>query len=145
MATKKSASKAIIVAPTTPKFQYAAKFICMSSVPGTSLENRAFLPGNYQTIVNIHNPWTKPVKLRVKIAWPIEISKFLPFELKPDGVLSLSCEQIREFGIHLIHGFEGFMVVESAASLDVTAVYMAGQKDGVHSIDVEDIRERKIR
>ncbi len=145
MATSKATTKAIIVAPTTPRFQYAAKFICWSNIPGTSLENRAFLPGNYQTIVNIHNPWTKPVKLRVKIAWPIEISKFLPFELKPDAVLTLSCEQIREFGIHLIHGFEGFMVVESAASLDVTAVYMAGSKEAVTSIDIEDIRERKIR
>ncbi|MBK6390089.1 MAG: hypothetical protein IPL56_19780 [Saprospiraceae bacterium] len=144
MATKKLIAKAIIVAPATPKFQYAAKFICKSSVPGTSLEDRAFLPGNYQTLINIHNPWTKPVKFRVKIAWPIEISKYLPFELKPDGVLTLSCQQIDQFGLHLIHGFEGFMVIESAASLDVTAVYMAGEK-AVSSIDVEDIRERKLR
>lgn len=144
MATAKSVSKAIIIAPTSPRFQYAAKFICMSNIPGTSQSNGAFLPGNYQTIVNIHNPWTKPVKLRVKIAWPIEISGFLPFELNPDGVLSLSCEQLRNFGLHLIHGFEGFMVIESAASLDVSAVYMAGDKS-VSSIDVEDIRERKLR
>ncbi|MEP7266322.1 MAG: hypothetical protein ABI844_01760 [Saprospiraceae bacterium] len=143
MATKKAAViKA--VAPSRPIFQYAAKFICMSSIPGTSLENRAFLPGNYQTIVNIHNPWTKPIKLRVKIAWPIEISRFLPYELKPDGVLALSCEQINEFGIHLIHGFEGFMVVESDASIDVIAVYMAGEKS-VATVDVEQIKERKLK
>jgi hypothetical protein len=36
------------------------------------------------------------------------------------------------------------MVIESAASLDVTAVYMAGDKS-VSSIDVEDIKERKLR
>ncbi len=45
----------------------------------------------------------------------------------------------------MVHGFEGFLVIESRASLDVTAVYMAGGKNGyVTSMDVEQIKERKI-
>ncbi len=144
MAAKKSSSKPIIVQPARPLFQYAVKFICMSSIPGTSQHNKSFLPGHYQTIVNIHNPSTKPVRFRTKLAWPIEISRYFPGELKPDGVVAISCENIHEYGLHLIHGFEGFLVIESVSSLDVSAVYMAGDKS-VASIDVEQIKERKLR
>lgn len=144
MAAKKSSSKPIIVPPARPLFQYAVKFICMSSIPGTSQHNKSFLPGHYQTIVNIHNPSTKPVRFRTKLAWPIEISRYFPGELKPDGVVAISCENIHEYGLHLIHGFEGFLVIESVSSLDVSAVYMAGDKS-VASIDVEQIKERKLR
>jgi len=144
MAAKSSPQKANLVAPVRPKFQYAVKFICKSSIPGTSLEDKAFLPGNYQTIVNIHNPLTKPVKFRKKLAWAIEVSNYFPGELKGDGVSTISCQQVRDFGIHLIHGFEGFLVIESDTSLDVTAVYMAGDKS-VASIDVEQIKERRLR
>ena len=31
-------------------FQYAAKFICMTDIPGTSQQSAGLLPGNYQTI-----------------------------------------------------------------------------------------------
>ncbi|HNR06881.1 MAG TPA: hypothetical protein PKM27_06150 [Saprospiraceae bacterium] len=144
MAAKKQSPKPILVPPARPLFQYAVKFICMSHIPGTSQQNKAFLPGHYQTIVNIHNPLTKPVRFRSKLAWPIEISRFLPGELKPDGVATISCENVHEYGLHLIHGFEGFLVIESATSLDVTAVYMAGDKT-VSSLDVEQVRERKLR
>lgn len=144
MAKKSIPTKAIIVAPARPKFQYAVKFICKSSIPGTSLEDKAFLPGNYQTIVNIHNPFTKPVRYRKKLAWAIEISPYFPGELKGDGVATISCQQVQDFGLHLIHGFEGFLIIESETSLDVSAVYMAGDKT-VASIDVEQINERKLR
>jgi hypothetical protein len=45
----------------------------------------------------------------------------------------------------LIHGIEGFLVIQSSQSLDVTAVYTAGPRAGeVASIDVEQIRGRRI-
>ena len=144
MATKTTSKKAIIVAPARPKFQYAVKFICKSSIPGTSLGDKAFLPAHYQTIVNIHNPWTKPAKFRKKLAWAIEIGRYFPGELKGDGVATITCQQVTDFGLHLIHGFEGFLVIESDVSLDVTAVYMAGDKT-VASIDVSQIKERRLR
>jgi hypothetical protein len=126
------------------KFQYAAKFICTANIPGTSQTSDAVVPGSYQTCVNIHNPHNTKIKLRKKIASPVGISKYFEFGLEPDGVARVTCSQIREFGLHLIHGFEGFLVVESTHSIDVIAVYTAAGKDQVSSIDVEDVRERKL-
>lgn len=126
-------------------FQYAVKFICTANIPGTSQITDAFVPGSYQTAVNIHNPQNTTARIRKKIASSIGISKFIETGLKPDGVESTSCGQIRDFGLRLIHGFEGFLVIESTHSLDVVAVYTAGPNGGqVSSIDVEQIRERKL-
>ncbi|MBK9983969.1 MAG: hypothetical protein IPP15_16645 [Saprospiraceae bacterium] len=125
------------------KFQYAVKFICTSNIPGTSQTTDAFLPGNYQTAVNIHNPQNVKVKFRKKLASPIGISDYFGDVLIPDGVARVTCGQVQDFGLHLIHGFEGFLVIESTHSIDVTAVYTAGGKE-VNSIDVEQIKERKL-
>ncbi len=128
------------------KFQYAVKFICTANIPGTSQTTDAFVPGSYQTAVNIHNPQNILVKTRKKIASPIEISKYFQGSLKPDAVERITCGQLGDFGVHLIHGFEGFLVIESTDSLDVVAVYTAGgnHQGEVTSIDVEQIKERKL-
>jgi hypothetical protein len=126
------------------KFQYAAKFICTANIPGTSQTSDAVVPGSYQTAVNIHNPQNVKVKLRKKIASPIGISKYFEFILAPDAVARITCAQIREFGLNLIHGFEGFLVIESSLSVDVVAVYTAAGKEHVSSIDVETVKERKL-
>lgn len=127
------------------KYQYAVKLICTANIPGTSQTSDGLMPGIYETIVNIHNPNEKPVKTRKKLAHPGQISKFKISEIKPDGVERFVCRNIQDFGMTFIHGFEGFLVIESALSLDVTAVYTAGGRGGeVSSIDVEQIRERKL-
>jgi len=130
------------------RFQYAAKFICTSNIPGTSQTTGSFLPGNYQTVVNIHNPNERGVKFRVKVAFGGEglISKFIDGGLGPDEVTRYICTDIREkFGMNLIHGAEGFLVIESTHSLDVIAVYTAGPiGQGVASIDVENVKERPL-
>jgi hypothetical protein len=127
-------------------FQYAVKFICTSNIPGTSQTTDAFVPGNYQTAVNMHNPQNILVKFRKKIASPIGISKYFEDSLKPDAVERITCAQIRDFGLHVIHGFEGFLVIESTHSLDVVAVYTAsGQGQQVSTMDVEQIKERKLQ
>ena len=127
------------------KYQYAIKLICTADIPGTSQTSDGLLPGVYETVVNIHNPQRKTVKLRKKLAHPGQISKFKNSRVKPDGVKRFVCRNIQDFGITFIHGFEGFLVIESSDSLDVTAVYTAGGKDGsVVSIDVEQIMERKM-
>ncbi len=127
------------------RYQYAVKFICTADIPGTSQTSAGLLPGVYETSVNIHNPNSRLAKVRKKIAHPGEISKFIPSEIKPDGVERVVCKNLQEFEIRFIHGFEGFLVIESNVSLDVVAVYTAGGKDGfVSGIDIEQIKERKI-
>src|SRR5665647_1156317 len=127
------------------KFQYAAKFICTANIPGTSQTTDAFVPGSYQTVVNIHNPQNNAIKVRKKIASPIEISEYFGTIMKPDAVERTTCAQLGDFGVHLIHGFEGFLVIESSHSLDVVAVYTAAGNQGqVSSMDVEQIKERKL-
>jgi hypothetical protein len=128
------------------RFQYAAKFLCTANIPGTSQTTTSVLPGAYQTAVNVHNPNDQTVRWRRKITQPgLGISKFIEDQLKPDESARVDCDQIqRDFG-PFIHGVEGFLVIESTLSLDVTAVYTAGKNGGeVESIAVEQIRERKI-
>ena len=123
-------------------FQYATKFFCTSNVPGTSQTTDAFLPGNYQTAVNIHNPHEEKFPIRMKLASPTGISPWIDSVIGPDGVLRITCAELRKFKLKLIHGFEGFLVLESPCSLDVVAVYTAGNKEAVVSIDVEQVKER---
>ena len=139
-------AKAVKLQINLYRFQYAVKFICTANVPGTSQTTDAFVPGAYQTAVNIHNPQNRLVKMRKKIASPIEISKYFSFSLKPDAVDRITCSQLSDFGVHLIHGFEGFLVIESTHSIDVVAVYTAGgtRQGQVTSMDVEQIKERKL-
>lgn len=126
------------------RFQYAAKFLCTANIPGTSQTTTSLLPGSYQTVVNIHNPNKETAKLRMKIAVAGgPISGFKRSALDPDGAAKVDCSSIANFGIHAIHGVEGFLVIESDLSLDVIAVYTAGKSD-VQSIDVETVREREI-
>ena len=129
----------------TYRFQYAAKFICTANIPGTSQTSDAVVAGSYQTAVNIHNPQRAKVRIRKKIASPIGISNFLESTIDADGVERVTCAQVRDFGLHLIHGFEGFLVIESVTSLDVVAVYTAAPNGGqVSTMDVEHVPERKL-
>lgn len=129
-------------------FQYAAKFLCTSNIPGTSQTTTSLLPGSYQTVVNIHNPNSTTIRFRMKLALASlevpQISNFIDGGLKPDQAGKIDCEDLGKFDLHLIHGFEGFLVIESTHSLDVVAVYTAGTKDGVTSMDVERIFERYL-
>jgi hypothetical protein len=143
-----------VIVPSTLKFQYAAKFLCTPNIPFTSAATPSVLPGNYLTVINIHNPNGETVRFRKKIALtfppggqkPGQVSNFIDHQLAPDEALSVDCERIKSgFGFTFVHGAEGFLVIESARSLDVTAVYTAGKVEGeVESIAVEQIRERRI-
>ena len=62
------AQKRALSAPSPYHFQYAAKFLCTANIPGTSQTTDSLLPGVYQTVVNIHNPNERTVRLRMKIA-----------------------------------------------------------------------------
>ena len=149
MSSKKGAKA---VAPRFA-FQYAVKFLCTSNIPGTSQTTTSLLPGSYVTVVNIHNPNPAVAGFRMKLAVststeidPPLISSFIKEKLRPDQATKVDCSRIREFGLQLIHGFEGFLVIESTLSLDVVAVYTAAKNGspGVDSMEVEYIRERKL-
>src|SRR5215207_8802792 len=136
---------------TAYSFQYAAKFLCTSNIPGTSQTSTSVVPGSYQTAVNIHNPHGESADIRMKIALgDTQISRFIPSQLGPDGMTRVTCNRIlREFfggpdDVDFIHGAEGFLVIESTHSLDVVAVYTAAGEGGqVQSIDVETVNERR--
>jgi hypothetical protein len=142
--TRKKRSRATAVPGY--RYQYAVKFLCTANIRGTSQTSTAVLPGIYQTAVNIHNPNARPVRLRKKLAVRSgQISPFVNGQLKPDEATSVDCSQVQSFGIHFIHGIEGFLVIESTLSLDVVAVYTAGgQGAEVASIDVEHVPERRL-
>lgn len=131
------------------RFQYAAKFVCVSHrSEGTSAESRSVVPGEYRTVINVHNPHERAVKLRVKVAVgdrPEFISPFRNTDLGPDGMMRIDCPEIPGFFPDPFpHGTpEGFVVIESSHGLDVVAVYTAGRK-WVRSIDVEPVPERKL-
>ena len=143
---KGTAKKRQVAAPPRFRFQYAVKFLCTANIPGTSQTSTAVLPGVYQTAVNIHNPNPQVARLRKKLAVRSgQISPFVDGALKPDEATSVDCSQVQNFGIPFIHGFEGFLVIESTLSLDVVAVYTAGSRGGeVASIDVEHVPERRL-
>lgn len=134
--------------PSTPQsYQYAAKIICTADIPGTSQTSGGLLPGAYETVINIHNPTYKTIKFRMKVATSSgQVSKFISRALKPDQATAVTCKQIvNDFGLFSIHGIEGFLVIESEVSLDVTGVYTAGHNGGqVQSIDIEEVKERTI-
>ena len=146
MAKGTAKKRAGATAPPRYRYQYAVKFLCTANIPGTSQTSTAVLPGVYQTAVNIHNPNPQVVRLRKKLAVRSgQISPFLDGQLKPDEATSVDCSQVQSFGTAFIHGFEGFIVIESTLSLDVVAVYTAGPKGGeVSSIDVEHVPERRL-
>ena len=133
------------IATSNYKYQYAVKFICTLHIPNTSQTSDGLIPGVYKTAVNIHNPNEKLAKIRKKIANLGHISEFKNSSIKPDGVERFVCENLQDFENTFIHGFEGFLVIESNLSLDVTAVYTAGSNGGhVTTMDVEQIKERKL-
>jgi hypothetical protein len=127
-------------------FQYAVKILCTANIPGTSQTTTSVVPGVYQTAVNIHNPTDRTVRLRQKLVLgPGQISGFIEDEVEGDGLLRIDCEQIvSRFG-PFIHGAEGFLIIQSPHSLDVTAIYTAGKRGGeVESMSVKQIKEREI-
>ncbi len=137
--------------------QYAAKIVCgLQKDP----EDMRLARGFYATTVNIHNPQEKEVNFAKKLALSFppkeqRPGKVLPISkdtLRPDEALKVDCMDVR--ARLFPNGFpapyiEGFIVIDSPASLDVTAVYTTTALDregrpGDHSsIDVEQIRERR--
>ena len=150
--------------PTKPpvvreaRFEYAAKLVCgVQKDPKDMRLARGF----YATTINVHNPAGGRVAFTKKLALTVppgkqQPGKVLPIlkdKLGPDEALAVDCEDLakRYFDGQLPAPYiEGFVVIRSAESLDVTAVYSTAalSREGTagdhSSIHVEPIRERVL-
>ena len=122
-------------------FEYAAKPVCgLHRDP----RDRRLMRGAYATTINIHNPND------IEAGRVIDSIGEGPHALAPDQALSVDCMDIqRQLGRLPAAYIEGFVVIQSRESLDVSAVYTSaavvsqGQLMGHIGIDVEQIRERQ--
>jgi hypothetical protein len=114
------------------RFQYAVRFLCLSNVPGTSQTTHSVLPSR--------------VQLRQRIAAFSKVSRFIERHLEPGRNTDVTCNNIvRDFGIAFVQGAEGFLVIESTHSLDVTAIYTAGEVgEELESMTVVEVQERSL-
>ncbi len=135
--------------------EYSAKIICGTQAPGVELRRA---PGHYSTSVNIHNPGPGSVRFFKKLALTFPPGDQRAGEVLPigedalgyDEALQTDCRELRRRLVPTRSAplIEGFLVMQSRASLDVTAVYTtaavdrSGQPTTHSSIDVEQIRER---
>jgi len=120
---------------------YSPKFVC---VPEVGPVGGALVPQNYSTVVNVHNPHSSNVTFVKKavIAQSEDerrgnISELVEDRLEPDQALSIDCTDI----VGLFDTTspspvgDGFVVLNSNQTLDVSAVYTTRD-----SIDVENIQ-----
>ena len=91
------------VAAADEAFQYAAKFVCGTNTGATD----RIQPGNYSTAINIHNPNSREVRFRKKVALtfpaqtapfdgqaPGPVSEFIDDGLLPNEALEVDCGEI---------------------------------------------------
>jgi hypothetical protein len=111
---------------------YRAKFVCGQPVGNT------LAPGRYFTVINVHNPIedasAKPISFTMKFAVALPPQQGHTqfsgsFDVASDNVRAISCgDIIREANAANLCSAsfcEGFVVIESQAELDVTAIYTA--------------------
>lgn len=138
------------------RFEYAAKLICgIQKDPKDMRLARGF----YATTINVHNPQRETQTFFKKLALTIppgrqRPGKVIPIaedRLEPDQALAVDCNELRD---RLFNGtlpapfIEGFVVIQSKSSLDVTGVYTTATlgRDGLaqnhSSVHVLQVRER---
>ena len=138
-------------------YEYAVKIVCGEQKDSKSLR---LASGFYATTVNIHNPHDTLAIFYKKLALTYPPGNQLTGEIIPLGVDTLIYDQALQTDGNDIRNhykytsyIEGFVIIQSTVSLDVSAVYSTSAKSGclwrsgykVVSMDVENIRERKIK
>lgn len=140
-------------------YMYPAKFLCGIQ---RDHEDTRFARGFYATSVNVHNPNDALATFSKKLALSIppgaekpgQIIHIAKEHLGPDEAMEIDCEDVAR---HIFPKglpaplIEGFIIIESDSSLDVTAVYTTAalDEDGKKAerqsgIEVKQIPERKI-
>ena len=132
-------------------FMYTVKFTCVKEVgpPEADFGGVPFVPAQYRTAINIHNPQRKGFDFRKKAVVALSqgsekrgiISEWRDEHLESDEALDVDCLDIQKLlgGTHPVG--DGFVVIESRFPLDVVAVYTT---EGA-GIDVEYIQPKRIR
>lgn len=143
-----------VVVNPRPRFEYAAKIVCGEQKNSNNLR---LARGLYATTVNIHNPNDSAALFYKKLALTYPNEEQRAGEIIPLGVDTLSYDQALKLDcIEIKKRFkfpayiEGFVIIQSMVSLDVSAVYTTARPKRflfwssyeVASIDVEQIRER---
>lgn len=140
-------------------FEYAAKMVCGVQ---QDTRNMQLARGFYGTTINIRNPQFEPITISKSLSLAIPPGgqipgKVLPISrdaLLPQQTLAADCDDVakRLFDGKLPAPFiDGFLVIQSPVSLDVSAVYTTatlnaeGTVENHSSIAVESIRERRIK
>ncbi len=131
-------------------FEYTAKIVC--GVQGET-DEEPLGRGHYSTSVNIHNPNDETVSFFKKLALTVPPRRQVPGRITPlaidqlnyDGALKADCRAIRAaLGSRLTTPFfEGFLVVQSPRSLDVTAVYTVTTPQTNMHVEVVPERDRR--
>ena len=130
---------------TATEFQYAAKFICGRTDSGLAA------PGQYFTIVNLHNPSpNRTVEFRKKFARALpgeKVGKITPFfqaALRADEAMGIDCPDIYQH-TNIPQGtfIEGYVVIHTRMELDVVSVYTAGHPQ-VETLHTERVPFRSV-
>ncbi|HKC48314.1 MAG TPA: hypothetical protein VKB63_12000 [Gemmatimonadales bacterium] len=140
-----SAALSLLSAPAVAqfyRFQYAAKIVC-----GKPPDHVRLVPQVYATAINVHNPIDTVTFVLKKLALtsppgrqrPGKVIPITTDTLRGNEAFATDCQDIAaRTGVG--NTFEGFVVLESNFSIDVTAVYAVPG-----GIDVEQIKERVLR
>ncbi len=141
-----------------PTYQYVAKFVCGLAQPNTE-SSKIISPGDYKTIINIHNPQSSNVSIKKKVVIasaeeprkPIAPSQFMFYrDLQPDYAFRIDCPDIYQMtGAPFGTFIEGFVVLFPSPSrqIDVTALYTAGAPlttsgGSIVAMDIETIKPK---
>ena len=124
--------------PLQVNYEYTAKIICGRQPDSTDL--RVTL-GIYGTSINVHNPWDEESRFFKKLALTYPPGDQLPGDILPiaedvlqyDEALAVDCNDIEQrlFPNGLPTPYiEGYVVIQSENSLDVTGVYTTAALNG---------------
>jgi hypothetical protein len=141
----------------TAKFEYAVKAVCGQSTP-QGFPQSPLAPGQYFTSINVHNPRSKTVVFRYKVAvtralvgTTVGQGPIMPFslaELGGDGALRIDCNRVRQIvpGPFLTPA-DVYVIIQTPFDLDVVAVYTAAAPGPngmvVSSLEVERVLARR--
>lgn len=131
--------------------QYAVKIVCGRGETGGDMGG-IVAQGTYFTAVNVHNPGTKTIAMRKKIAVaypnqkPGPISKWIEAKMEGDQAFEVDCpEMYKIMGLQPGKLLKGFLVIESQAELDVVGVYTAAGPQGlVTGLHMERVPRRVV-
>ena len=136
------------------RFSYAAKFVCGLDPAGTDVR---VIPGQYATSVAVHNPSRTDTTIRKRVSLtfppsaqePGSVSDYIQDTLGPTQALQVDCEEIPAAffpGQTFPPYIQGFLVIQSTSSVDVTAIVTAGDSSQgpVRTVSVQQVEQRLI-